>query len=765
MLLARRPAAGTGEPGRGGLAAGFAALVVRGRVLVVVAWIGLAVAAVVWLPSPRGGGVGDLDDFAPEGNPYVATEIRSLQHFGFPLLARTVLVQHDPDGLSPYTQAQTVLRAAALSQQQYEDADPILGALPLLNTFGVFPGARQDGTTALTYLFMPPEANLFTQARAADRFAATHLSEDEDDFVGVTGSFPARVEQSRVVERSLRTVEVATVTAIFVLIAVSFRSLVAPLLTLVAAGLAFVLTLHLAGAMGQALGVSVPAELRPLLLALLLGVMTDYAVFFLAGTQHGLRSGQDRLTAVRGAATDFVPIVVVAGATVAAGTGCLLVAEGAVFRAFGPGMAITVLVAVAVSVTLVPALLAMLGPVAFWPSPARSEEPDEAEPRRRARFAVVPVPAVVRLTRRRTAVLVSTGCVSLLLLAAVPVRDLQLGLSFVPSLPPTNSAAVASQAAQAGFSEGILSPTVVLVEADQVTDRTAALSRLRQLIAADPGVAGVLGPGQGLLDTERGIVLAEDGDAARFLVVMADQPLGATAIATFDRLEQRLPAMLDQVGLQGATASLGGDTALASLLTASTRADLARIAVAVLAVNLLILVAFLRALVLPLYLLATSVLSLLAALGLTTLLFQGVLDHDGLTFYVPFAAAVLLIALGSDYNIFGVGHVWHEARHRPLRQAVIDVVPRTSRAINTAAVTLAVSFGLLALVPLDPFRELAFVMAVGILLDAVVVRTVLVPTLLVLFGRWNRWPARADLRPPVPDTAVTEEREVPRAPT
>ncbi len=157
--------------------------------------------------------------------------------------------------------------------------------------------------------------------------------------------------------------------------------------------------------------------------------------------------------------------------------------------------------------------------------------------------------------------------------------------------------------------------------------------------------------------------------------------------------------------------------------------------------NLLLLVLFLRALVAPLYLLACSVLALCSALGLTTLLFQGALDHDGLTFYVPFTAAVLLVSLGSDYNIFAVGHIWQLAEDRPLKEAMLLAIPESTRAITAAGVALAASFGLLALVPLNAFRELGFVMAVGILLDVFVVRALLVPSLLTLVGRRSGWPS------------------------
>jgi putative drug exporter of the RND superfamily len=114
---------------------------------------------------------------------------------------------------------------------------------------------------------------------------------------------------------------------------------------------------------------------------------------------------------------------------------------------------------------------------------------------------------------------------------------------------------------------------------------------------------------------------------------------------------------------------------------------------------------------------------------------EHVLGHDDVTYYVPFAACVLLLSLGSDYNVFVVGRIWQVARTRPLRDAIAEVAPRASATIATAGVTLAGSFGLLALVPIRPMRELAFVMALGILLDTFVVRILLFPPLPALFRR------------------------------
>jgi RND superfamily putative drug exporter len=144
----------------------------------------------------------------------------------------------------------------------------------------------------------------------------------------------------------------------------------------------------------------------------------------------------------------------------------------------------------------------------------------------------------------------------------------------------------------------------------------------------------------------------------------------------------------------------------------------------------------------PLYLVAASVLALAASLGLAVYVLQDLLGYDELTFYVPFTASVLLVALGSDYNVFLAGRIWQEARHRPLREAVAVAGARAATPITVAGIVLALSFALLALVPLRPFRELAFVISLGLLIDAFLVRTLLVPALITLVGPVSGWPRR-----------------------
>jgi putative drug exporter of the RND superfamily len=411
-----------------------------------------------------------------------------------------------------------------------------------------------------------------------------------------------------------------------------------------------------------------------------------------------------------------------------------------------------------VAVALVPALMAILGPAVFW------------APRRRAGQLTDPEADSANgwwaelLIRRWAAAPILLLCLAGLVFAALPLRHLSLGVSFVEALPGGHPARQAAAQAEAGFADGILSPTELLVQGPDVASRADELGRLQQALAKEPGVAAVLGPGTPLIPDDRlHLFGSADGTAVRYLLVLSHEPLGAHAVQTLSRLEDDLPGLLRASGLTGTQTSWGGDTAIADVIVDKTVSDLARIALAALIANLVFLMLFLRAVVVPMVLLGCSVLAIAATLGLTTWLFQDVLGGDGLTFYVPFAVAVLLVALGSDYNIFGIGPAWREARERPLRDALALTLPQSARAIRTAALTLALTFGLLALVPLRPFQELAFALGVGILIDAFVVRSILAPSLLTLMGSLAEPPSGAPQEQsedePLPSTSLTPHHE------
>jgi RND superfamily putative drug exporter len=699
----------------------YAATVVRLRWIVVLGWGAAIVAASLWLPAQLQNA--DLARFAPPGSHAIATETAANAAFGFPIFSRTMLVQRDPHGLSEAAAQRVVERAVAVTKHTMADVGPVVGAVPIVNAAGVLPSSSEQGTTAMTFLITRPGTTFGQETAAAHNFAARHVNQPDDHYVGVTGTVPAQVEQTDVLYGRLLLLEALTLAVVITIVALKFRSFVAPLVALVTAAASYFLAVRTTNYVGSYLHGGVPEELKPLVLALVLGVVTDYAIFFLSHMRTALGQGQDRLTAARTSAAQTGRIVVVAGIAVAAGSAAMLVARSSFFRAFGPVLSISVLTAVAVSVTLLPALLAIFGRVLFWPTGATRER----------------VPWTVRLgarvlTVRVVALVLAGACVAGLLIPAVEAGRLRLGVSFIAALPGDSEQRAAAQAAAAGFAPGIVAPSLLLLQGSGLNDQPDKLARLGDELKHQRGVAGVVSPGELPQELARGALVTDNGQAARFVVVLKDEPLGASAIEDVSRLSKAMPGMLHRAGLEGVRFGIGGDTAVASELVAATTGDQLRIAIAVLVVNLLLLMVFLRAVAAPLLLLACSVLALGASLGLLTYLFQGRLGHDGVTFYVPFAASVLLLSLGSDYNIYGVGHIWSRARQTTLRQAIAERIPETSSAITAAGVTLAASFAMLALVPLRQFRELAFVMGVGVLLDALVVRSILVPSLLTLLG-------------------------------
>ena len=730
------------------LAYALATLLVALRWIIVVGWVAGAVLAVVLLPplAPRSGGISDITS---SDNPAIVAETRAAQAFGFPVLSRTMLVQHDPAGL-PQPVVQKAYEAAR-SLRRGGPQGGVTAALPVLDAAGVVPGSRRTGTTLVTYLYIQQDTFAAT-TNAAHAYADAHFDRSADKVIGVTGSIPARYEQTLLVNSSLPILEIVSVLAVIVIVGLAFRSVVAPLLTIVTATISYLLGIRVAAVVGARFGINIPPDLEPLMVALMVGVTTDYVVYFLSGLRGELVDGHPRVVAARRSVATFAPIVAAAGLTVAAGVATLLVASSPAVRTFAPAMALAVVVALVVALTFVPAAMAILGPRAFWPA---VPEPGEDRP-----LGMTLRRGVAHLVRSRVpAIVIAAACVVGLAWVALPVRHIAGGLPLISALPADTEAVRAADAAGQGFAPGIVAPTLVVVQGSDVGSRPDAVLALERLLQREAHVAGVLGPQEDAVLSQQagrslGLFVAPAKQIAQYVVVLDVDPLDATAVDAVDRLQDRLPGLLRQAGLPSSSAGVAGDTAAIAAIVHSSERDLTAILLAALAVNLLILAVVLRALVAPLILLACTVLSVAATLGLTVWFFQEHLGHPGVTFFVPLAAGVLLVALGSDYNLFAVGHIWQEARRRSLREAMLVALPRSSAAITTAGLALAASLGSLALVPLRQFSELAFALVLGILLDTYVVRTLLVPALLTVVGPISGWPGRR-LRPPsAPDVAT-----------
>ena len=708
------------------------------------AWIAAALAAHVYLPAVSEAPATSLGALLPPHTQAVQTEKRAVRLFRLPLLSQVAVVQRNPRGLSQQAQKRVVRRALLVTRGRDRVLHTIALALPVTNARGVVPGAREHGTTAITFLFFRAGASLGAKDALGHTYARRYVNRPADALIGVTGAVPAREQQYKEIHDSLSLIELATVLLIAVILGVSFRSVGVPAVTLAAAGLAFVLADHVVGWTARGLGQTIPRDAKPITVALMLGIVTDYSVFFFSGARPLLAAGEDRREAARRTTALYGPIVLTAGLVVAAGTASLLVGTLGFLRAFGPGMALTVLIGLAVSITLVPALLAILGRALFWPAlvAESADEPIREGPKnwRLARL----------VNSRPVGGLVAAVCIAGLLVPAYGVTRMKLGVRLIDSLPSSSEPVRAARAAEKGFAAGILGPVELLLEKRNIVFQRRALRRLETELARQPGVAGVAGPReQPVARSYRGFgaALAPNRNAARYVLVLDADPESARGVHRVRRLEDALPGLLASAGLTGVRYGLGGEAPLASETVSSVVTSIKRIALVAFLVNLVLLVLFLRALVAPLYLLAASALGLAATLGLTTIVFQDVLGAPDLAYFVPLAAGVLLVSLGSDYNLFVVGRIWQEAEHRRLWEAIAVAVPRTSRAIAIAGAALAGSFGLLAIVDVDGFHAFAFALGVGVLIDTFIVRALLVPGLIAFFGEAGWWPRRRAAAP------------------
>jgi putative drug exporter of the RND superfamily len=773
----------------GGLARAYAALVVSLRYFIVAGWIAAVVAAVVYLPPlTQSSGVTSL---VPSGSAAVRAEVTATKLFGEPLDAQAIVVQRAPGGLPASVQAAAVRNAINVDAAYLHAAgrlaavglrpavrlgagrvaggsiSGLAGALPIPNTDGVFPGSRERSTTVVTYLYFQPSASGAQQLSGSELYASRYASRPDDHLVGVTGAAIATYEQGVIISQHLIWVELATVLAIAVIVGFFFLSLGAPVATLACAGTAYLLAVRIVAWVMQQTHVALPPDVEPVLVVLLLGVTTDYSVFFASGMRNRLAEGLTTLKAARLTTAEFAPIIVTAGILVAAGTASLAIAKMQLISAFGPALALTVLTAMVVSVTLAPALISIFGSALFWPGPhwfRKARKAARRAARAEARGKEPPPPprppgrvreAVARFAARRPVALIIVGCCTIVLLGVAAIATgIRLGAPLVTALPATAQPARAQAAAAKGFAAGIVAPTEILVLGRGVTRQSADLDRLQSSLAGQPGTAGVVGPATmtRLIATATTVapaaaripnpMLAKSGNAARFGIIEQTDPLGATAIDHVQALQRKLPKLVAAAGLTGVRIEVGGETAAAGEVVSATKSSLGELALLILAITFVLLAIFLRALLAPLYLLAASVLALLATLGVMVLVFQDRLGYDGLVYYVPFTVAVLLISLGADYNVFVVGRIWEEARRRPLRRAIAVAGSQASRAITVAGLALTASFALLALIPLQQFREVAVAMAAGIVIDAIIVRSLLVPALVALFGRFGMWPGK-----------------------
>jgi len=462
-------------------------------------------------------------------------------------------------------------------------------------------------------------------------------------------------------------------------------------------------------------GLTVNGQSAFLLTVLVFGAGTDYALLLVARYREELRRHPDRHQAMAVALHRAGPAILASGSTVILSLLCLLVAALNSTKSLGPVMAIGVAVGLCAMLTLLPALLVIFGRWLFWPvRPTLGS----SEPTERGVWARIGR----RIARRPRLVWVVTAVV--LGAMALGLTGLKAsGLQNRDAFRTKPEAVAGEQALGRHFAAGAGDPVQVVGNAD-------ATQQLRAALTGTAGVSAVTRP------------VVKDGYAYLEGTLRSSSDSQAS-YDTIDRLRARVHA------IPGADGKVGGGSAVNLDILRASRHDRNLVVALVLLVVLGILALVLRALVAPLLLVATVVLSFAAALGVSALVFDHLFGFAGADASLPLWVFVFLIALGVDYNIFLMTRVHEESRRHGTRRGALLGLAATGGVITSAGLVLAGTFVALGTLPLVFVTELGFAVAFGVLLDTFVVRSVLVTALNLDLGRWIWWPSRLHRKPDI----------------
>jgi RND superfamily putative drug exporter len=590
--------------------------------------------------------------------------------------------------------------------------------------------------------------------------------------VHLAGDFAINVDQQAKSGTTGNQVERLSVLFILVLLLLIFRSALAPLITLIPAFLAVLISGPLVGEAAHA-GLKVSQIAQLLLIVLVLGAGTDYGLFLVFRVRELLRAGVDPKEAVVTAVTRVGETITFSAATVIAALLSLLIATFQIYSELGIPLAIGIGTMLLAGLTLLPALLAVFGRAAFWPSKTR-EGSGRAGLWGRIAARVV----------RRPVIPLAIGVVALGALAigvggyqpggfggaisAPAGTDSAAGTALLTRHFPTSSAnptnlvyklsqpvwddpapvaAATSQLASSGVFTGVtgpLNPAGVTLSGAQYTALHAALGNAGTLPAVPSGQTSIPLAGYEAYRASAQYV-SPDGRTIQFQTgLKAGDPSTTTAMNAVPSVRTAAAAAARTLG--ASAYGVGGQAPAFYDISQISDSDLTRVVPVAIVVIGLLLCLVMRSLIAPLYLIASVALSFFAALGLSVLLFIKLGGSSGLTFILPFLMFIFLLALGEDYNILVMSRIREEAQHLPLRDAVSRAVGVTGTTVTSAGLVLAGTFSVFALVGGrgsggGQIRDVGVGLALGVLMDTFIVRTVLVPCTVVLIGRWNWWPA------------------------
>jgi RND superfamily putative drug exporter len=684
-------------------------------------WVVIALWIVgVFALSPLGAKLGDATrdetaSFLPAGAE--STRVQELLKDRFPGGETTIglLVYRREGGLTQADRAKI-----ARDAQRVDDAIPVTQPAQVPFSSDAPPGlVSQNGDAAYTVLTVPLDFD-----RVAD------WGKETRDLVGdgggglevyVTGDLGLWADFEEVFGEIDTRLLLATVVLVLVLLGAIYRAPLIAIIPILVVGLAYQVATAFIYLYADA-GNTVNSNSTGILIVLMFGVGTDYCLLLLSRYREELHRVEDKHAAMARALRRAGPPLLASGCTVIAAMLVLLLADTGSTNSLGPVSAIGVACVLLAGLTLLPALLTAVGRKGFWPRrSAVAYQPDVDWVERPGLWRRIGDRVLQRPGLALAATTALFACFTLGLLAYK--EDYSIGGFFKKDVESVDGFDVLGES----FPQGALGPTSILVlrEGGEATD--ADLAAVRDRLDGIDGVASVGEP-------ER----SEDGAIGKIDITFSDDPYSEAALARVETLRDRLS---DLPG--GATALVGAGSAVQQDFNDAAARDLRVIVPVALLIITIILGILLQAIVAPLVLIATVMASFFGTLGLSIFFFIEVQGTAGVDASLPTFAFIFLVALGVDYTIFLMSRVREEARTHGTREGVLRALAATGPVITSAGVILAGTFAVLMTLPVTFAFNIGFMVAVGILLDTFIVRTIMVPAAVELLGDRVWWPSTA----------------------
>ncbi|WHY89027.1 MMPL family transporter [Neobacillus novalis] len=559
----------------------------------------------------------------------------------------------------------------------------------------------------------------------------TSLKDEENLVVRVTGPAGVAVDATELFSQGDLSLLIGTVMIVLLFLLIIYRSPILALIPLVGVGMAYMLISPILGVLGKEGVIDYDAQAISIMTVLLFGAGTDYCLFLIAQFRKNLREEEDKFIAIRRAFSLSSGAIFMSGLTVVVSLLVLLVANYGSVHRFAIPFSLAILIMMAASLSLIPALLSILGRTSFYPFVPRTEEMTVKWAAKKGKVVKAPkdkanlgeyVGKVVSYKPWRVA------AITLIILGVFALFSTKMETTYdtLSSFPKDMPSREGFDLLSKKFNPGELAPVSVIVKG------SGSEANLKEKLENLPFVAEVSNPVKG----------EKDSSIVKYELALNMNPYSNEAMAHIPELKKDVQSFIKQSGGDDRDVWIGGMTAEQYDTKQTTKADSSLVIPLIIGLIAILLLLYLRSIIATVYLIGTVLLSYFSALGLGWIILHYGFGVEAIQGFIPLYAFVFIVALGEDYNIFMISSIWRKSKEMPLKRAIKEGVSETGGVITSAGIILAATFTVLTTLPIQVLVHFGTITAIGILLDTFIVRPFLVPALTSIFGQWAFWPSK-----------------------